>query len=133
MSAQPKQQQALKTIRYADLCNEFGKIAKEASTNEKTIEIVRKHLIEIKTDVAAFKEKNSKRQKIVATQGITNQDQASSLDVNDPPASKPKGRPVSTRIKPGFNLQGKPKNIKCRICGSNEHTTNKCDNRLGKK
>ena len=62
----------MKTIRYADLCNEFGKIAKEASTNEKTTEIVRKHLIEIKTDVAAFKEKNSKRQKIVATQGNTN-------------------------------------------------------------
>ncbi|RLN29829.1 hypothetical protein C2845_PM05G24960 [Panicum miliaceum] len=104
-STQHKQQQSLKTIRYADLCNEFGKIANEASTNEKTTEILRKHLIEIRTDVAAFKIKNSKRQKIIASQDNTDQNQSSSMHVNDPPASKPKGRPVLTRIKPGFNLQ----------------------------
>ncbi|RLN13625.1 hypothetical protein C2845_PM09G23630 [Panicum miliaceum] len=132
-NTQPKQQQSLKTIRYADLCNEFGKIANEASTNEKTTKIVRKHLIEIRTDVVAFKTKNSKRQKIVASQDNTNQNQSSSMHVNDPPTSKLKGWQVSTRIKPGFNLQANPKNIKCHICGSNEHTTNKCDNRLGKK
>ncbi|CAL5059438.1 unnamed protein product [Urochloa decumbens] len=123
--------QTMKTIRYVDMCAEFAKIAKNASTNEKTTGIVRKHMDDMRAELQLFKEKNSKRQKIVAAQDGTGQPKEKSRKVKDPPAAKPKGRPVSTRRKPGCRLQEKKKKEKCGLCGSTEHTSDQCQNRLG--
>ncbi|CAL5034092.1 unnamed protein product [Urochloa decumbens] len=123
--------QTMKTIRYVDMCAEFAKIAKNASTNEKTTGIVRKHMDDMKAELQLFKEKNSKRQKTVASHDGTGQPKEKSKKVKDPPAAKPKGRPISTRRKPGCRLQEKKKKEKCGLCGSTEHTSDQCENRLG--
>ncbi|CAL5076112.1 unnamed protein product [Urochloa decumbens] len=123
--------QTMKTIRYVDMCAEFAKIAKNASTNENTTGIVRKHMDDMRAELHLFKEKNSKRQKAVAAQDGTGQPKEKSKKVKDPPAAKPKGRPVSTRRKPGCRLQEKKKKEKYGLCGSTEHTSDQCENRLG--
>ncbi|CAL5013553.1 unnamed protein product [Urochloa decumbens] len=117
--------QTMKTIRYVDMCAEFAKIAKNASTNEKTTGIVRKHMDDMRAELLLFKEKNSKRQKTVAAQDSTGQPKEKSKKVKDPPAAKPKGRPISTRRKPGCRLQEKKKKEKCGICGLAEHTSDR--------
>jgi hypothetical protein len=96
---------------YVDMCNEFAKVAKLACTSEKAIGIIRKHMEEMKAELTSFKLKNSKKQKTATAEETASK-------VNDPPLYKPKGRPISTRMKPGFNLEGAPKNPVCRICDS---------------
>jgi hypothetical protein len=103
-STMPNQKQPLKTIRYADMCNEFAKVAKLACTSEKATGIIRKHMEEMKAELTSFKLKNSKKQKTAAAEETASK-------MNDPPLYKPKGRPISTRRKPGFNLEGTPKNL----------------------
>lgn len=120
-------------MRYATLCSDFAKIAKEACTNEKVTQVVRKRMNEIKSEVVTLKASNSKKLKNIASQDNNHQSQETAIQINDPPASNPKGRPVTTRRKPGFNLQGKATKTKCKSCGSTEHTTAKCDNTLGTK
>jgi hypothetical protein len=125
-SALPNQKQPLKTIRYVDMCNEFAKVANLACTSEKATRIIRKHVEDMKAELTSFKLKNSKKQKTAAAE-------ATASKVNDPPLYKPKGRPIPTRRKSGFNLEGAPKNPVCRICGSKQHMAEKCDNKLNKK
>jgi hypothetical protein len=119
----PNQKQPLKIIRYADMCNEFAKVAKVACTSEKAIGIIRKHMEEMKVELTSFRLKNSKKQKTTAAEEAAS-------EVNDPPLYKPKGRPISTRRKPGFKMEGAPKNPVCRICGSKQHMADKCDSKL---
>jgi hypothetical protein len=53
------------------MCNVFANIAKEASMNEKTTGIVRKHMVDMEGELRAFEVKNSKKYKTTVAQDTT--------------------------------------------------------------
>ncbi|CAN6182427.1 unnamed protein product [Urochloa humidicola] len=124
-----KKKEPMKTIRYVDMCAEFAQIATQACSNEKTTSMIRKHMEDMKEDLKTFKARNSKRQKTSAAQD-EGQPQETFNKVKYPPMSKPKGRPISSRRKPGCRLEEKKKKEKCGRCGSKDHTSDHCPNLL---